>query len=465
MNTHENRAILVGILVNLGRGDKKEASYERRNTLGATITSFSLELITPFGDAFTLPLEVSAQTAGKELLTRTQIGHPLVVEGTIRRRVSIDRRMAVEDSDTGTRTVETQITVAQIRTAREDEPVGANAVWIEGKVLTPPRIGSHRLLRDMEMARTIVQITLKHPSSYPGSKAQITEQMEVQVALPTLGEGAETLYQPGNVVRIQGQLDMNRIPQANTLVQGKLDMLEQEWKVQRAALEASIVNSQERERQIISALRRYRNQRANMQEVSLLTVVAGYVELVQGKTLTEAQVTEATRAGVRAARTARLARVRYQPQNAGAKAAISDVLPGEPAAMTSDVQSGERASVVAPQSAKANQPRRRDDVRTVGAPTPEQAALRAVVVPPIRAIDVVGAVESVAIPAVESVSDVTDVRDAVVADVHPASVLVLDAPSDTQVMAPTPEQLPSEGRLRRRREPVLVSSSVEPVEV
>jgi len=313
---HENRVILVGTLVNLGRGEKKEASFERRNNLGATITTFSLELTTPFGEAFTVPLEAMTQTVGKELLTRSQIGQPLVVEGTIRRRVNNDRRTAVEDNDIGARTIETQITVAQIRPAREDEPLGLSAVWLEGKVLTPPRIGNHRAFRDMELARVIVQITRKCPSSYPGSKALITEQMEVLVALPTEAEvGADILYRPGNVVRIEGQLDMTRIPQTNTLVQNKLDALEQVWKGQRAALETSIPQMQERDRQVQVALRRYRNQRANVQETPLMTVVAGYVELVQGETLTAEQVAEVTRESVRAARTARQARVRRVPQN------------------------------------------------------------------------------------------------------------------------------------------------------
>ncbi len=55
----------------------------------------------------------------------------------------------------------------------------------------------------------------------------------------------------------------------------------------RAALEVSITHVQERERQVATALRRYRNQRANVQETPLMTGVAGYVELVQGETLTE----------------------------------------------------------------------------------------------------------------------------------------------------------------------------------
>lgn len=452
----ENRVILVGTLVNLGRGDKKEASIERRNNLGATITTFTLELSSPFGDAFTIPLEAIAQTAGKELLTRSQIGQALVVEGTIRRRVTNDRRTAVADNDIGARTVETQITVAQIRLPREDEPLGYSAVWLEGKVLTPPRIGNHRALRDVQMARVIVQVTLKRPSPYPGSKAMITEQMEVMVALPTEAEaGADALYQPGNVVRIEGQLDMTRIPQTNMLVQGKLDALEQTWKAQRAVLEAATPQLQEQDRQVQTALRRYRNQRANLQETPLMTVVAGYVELVQGQMLTVEQVTEAERAGVQAARAARLARIRRRPQNAGARAVLSEVRSGAEA-------------VQAPQSAGANRPHRRDDTRIVAAPTPEESALRARpihVVPPMPAIDVVGDVESVAVPVVVSVSAGIDVRDVVVVDVHPESVVVLEVPSDTEVMATTPGLPLADARPRRRREPVPANGIADPSEV
>jgi len=367
---HENHVILVGTLVNIGRGDKKEASFARRNTLGATLTSFSLELTSPFGDAFLIPFEAVAQTAGTELLTRNQIGQPVVVEGTIRRRVTTDRRMAVADNDTGTRTIETQITVAQIRPAREDEPLGYSAVWIEGRVITPPRMFHHRTLRDMEMARMIVQITRTQPSPYPGSKAAITEQMEVQVALPTLAEGAELLYRPGNIVRIEGQLDMNRIPQAAALVQDKLNAMEQEWQAQRAALEASITHTQERERQVATALRRYRNQRANVQETALMTVVAGYVELVQGETLTEEQVAAVARASTQRGRTARLARIRRAPQNerfttAAPVATVEAVV--APAAEV--VEAAEAAAAAA-----GNQSRRRRNGRFVSAAAETPAA-------------------------------------------------------------------------------------------
>ncbi len=332
MSAHQNRVILVGTLVNVGRRkERKEAKIERRNTTGAIVESFGLEIVSPFGDACTIPLEASSQTEGGNLLTREQVGKPIAVEGVLRRRIHVDRRYAVKDDEQGARMVETQVRVSTIRAPREDEPTGISAVWITGKVLTPPRVSAHRTVRDTEIARTIVQVTLKRPSAYPGSKAMMTELMEAVVVLPLGAEGANSLYKPCNVVAIEGQIDMTLIPQAQSrTVQQKLTALDAQWTRDRQALEQSSENEQERQQQLRLGLRRYRNQRAASTETPLLTVVAGYVELIEGQVVSDDDVSTIVEEGRMAARSRRRISSTQRRQNPGHDAGASDDMASEP---------------------------------------------------------------------------------------------------------------------------------------
>lgn len=293
---HENRVILVGTLINIGRRNR-QAVIERRNSLGASIDEFGLEIISPFGDPFVVNLDATISTKGADLLNQTMIDKPLVVEGMIRRVVHRDRRLSVTDSDIGARMVETQIKVSLIRQPREEEvevlgaATGSTAAWLTGKIIAEPRFTTHPMLRDVDIARTILQVTLQRPSPYPGSRATTTEQMDVLVALPTKAEGSAFLYKPGNVVLIEGQVDLTRVPQGrNTIVQSKVEALEKEWQEQRMALEQSIKAPRERERQIRMALSRHRNRVASVSDIPILTVVAGYVELLEGTALSEKDI-------------------------------------------------------------------------------------------------------------------------------------------------------------------------------
>jgi hypothetical protein len=93
------------------------------------------------------------------------------------------------------------------------------------------------------------------------------------------------------VVLIEGQVDLTRVPQGrNTIVQSKVEALEKEWQEQRMALEQSIKAPQERERQIRMALSRHRNRVASVTDIPILTVVAGYVELLEGTALSEKDI-------------------------------------------------------------------------------------------------------------------------------------------------------------------------------
>lgn len=304
----KNHVIIVGTLANVARPPRRRrgqqdiaqnqaaqvaATFQRRNSTGSRVAVFALNFQSAFSIPCTVQFECGPETPGYPLLQAERVGQqPVAIEGSLRRMVETDRRFTRADADLGARMIETRLVVSQIREPAVDEPLGQSAVWLHGTVQTPPRFDRHRNLNDNSLGRILLQVTVQRPSPFPGSRAVTTEQMEVAVALPDGADGARSLFRAGNEVIVEGQLDLSRIPQATArpIVRDTADLMEQAWQEQKEALHAAIADVNERERQIRRALDQYRNRRQNLLETPLLTVIAGYVELVNGTTLTEEEL-------------------------------------------------------------------------------------------------------------------------------------------------------------------------------
>ncbi|MEN9934113.1 MAG: hypothetical protein RLZZ387_692 [Chloroflexota bacterium] len=296
-STTTNMVILVGTLINASRRrGEREACIVRRGELRAAYAAFGLEIESPFGGTFVVHLEASTRTEGYELLTRSHIEKPVVVEGFIRRLTRTDRRFAVADGDLGARVSVMRVDVVRLREAREDEPVGTSFVRLEGVVNAPPRVSHHRMLTDVDLVRTILQMTYSRTSGYPGSAMTITEPMQVSVVMPLAAEGVGMLWVPGNRVVVEGMIDMNLVPQTrNEAAQTKLAAIDAAWPAQREALEQAVTNQAERERQLRAAVGRYRNQREALSEMPVMSVVSGAVTLLKGRAATEQELRRTVR--------------------------------------------------------------------------------------------------------------------------------------------------------------------------
>jgi hypothetical protein len=108
------------------------------------------------------------------------------------------------------------------------------------------RLIRHPELPNIQFATTILDVTLQRPSAFPGSRAVLTEQARVRVAIPTTHEHAELLFRPGNRVRVEGAVDCVLETQGGAEVEAKrdelregyareLDALPERWHQEQAA--------------------------------------------------------------------------------------------------------------------------------------------------------------------------------------------------------------------------------------
>lgn len=298
MNTpHTNRVIIVGRLDTLRRQGQDRAAVASRNGMGGAFTEFAVQTVTAFGLPVSLHLLAPGSATGLDLLQAARVGQPLVVEGELRRSHYYDSRYAIGQDDPGLPVRETTITVMGVRDPRADEPHDMTAVWLEGTVRNLPHVTASQANRAVHIATLLLQIATTRPSAYPGSRALLHESMDINIAVPTALPDAAALYRPGNQVRLEGQIDCALVPMSGDKVDQKLAQIDAEWASTREMLAGRTSREQ------LGALREHRRQRDRLRLTRRISVLASYVELIDGhpRPLEEA-VAQRTRNRARAPR-------------------------------------------------------------------------------------------------------------------------------------------------------------------
>jgi hypothetical protein len=200
MTSHEvvNQCVAVGLL-ELDRRDR-----DRRSALRGVVTQASIQLLTPFGQPFAIALTLPGVVESSHKLVS---GARVAVEGQVRLERGFDRRFAHEGEARGAQTRQMQFVVARVRDAADDEPLGASFVQLIGTVLDPPHFVAHPQVTGVRLALVRFGVTQERAAPYPGSAIVRQERSQVTVAVPTDHADAGLLYRPGNVVRIEGELD------------------------------------------------------------------------------------------------------------------------------------------------------------------------------------------------------------------------------------------------------------------
>ena len=314
-----NRVVVVGMLDTMlvrERSDRRErrgAMVEttrrsgRTRGTGGRWENLRLQVGSPYGGMFALPIELAPDVPGLELLDSAAPEALLAVEGSVQLRQTFDARFASDRldsrnrSDRGRPTRELQLRVLRVREPHAEERRTGSAVWLEGVIAEPPQVSRHAELPTVQLAGTILKVASARPLAFAGAVATIDEVVDVNVAVPTGHRDAEKLFQAGNRVRAVGQLDCRMEFQGGESVRAKLAELDAEWAAHKAGLVGQSTELRRAEGAYLRARQRF-------EAAPRLYVLIGQVDLLDGEPIALAETFELRRAFVRERRERRDAR-------------------------------------------------------------------------------------------------------------------------------------------------------------
>ena len=279
----------------------------RTRGLGGRWENMTLQVGGPYGGMFALPLELTPDVPGLELLDTAEAETLLAVEGRLQLKLSYDGRFASDKldarnhTDRGRPTRAMRLIVSRVREPSERERSANSAVWLEGVVAEPPQVSRHPELPALQLGGTILNITFARPLGFPGVEATIDEIAAVNVAIPTNHRDAEKLFRPGNRVRAIGQLDCRMEFQGGDLVQAKLAEIDVAWGERKEELA-------EQPGELRRAEDAWRRTRQKFEAAPRLYVLLGHAELLDGEPLVLAETYALRREFVREQRAQRASR-------------------------------------------------------------------------------------------------------------------------------------------------------------
>jgi hypothetical protein len=262
----------------VGRGRDEATVAPVWNAVRGLELSAVLQVRSPFGTPFQLPLRLDELVDGRELLA-CEPGMPLRADGTLEWLQREDPRYALSPTERGRRIVEVQFRPHRIIPAiQEDEP-GCD-VWLEGVVRRDARRYLHP---DRRVPITVVSLLVQVEHLRRNTLARLIEPIEIQVAIPSEHPDMPKLIRRGNRVTVEGMLKRVVVPLRgdDPQVGRAVAALDEQWKAGQEEKQASRIDE-----------RRYARQRQRLQQTILTRVIAGYVGLIEGEpaTLEEAQL-------------------------------------------------------------------------------------------------------------------------------------------------------------------------------
>jgi hypothetical protein len=274
-----NQVVAVGTLDRQSRYGRETTRIDTRNELRGHEQQVVIQVPSPFGQVFALPLRLDGMVEGAGLLEQARVGAPLLAAGRLEWRQRAERR----DTHAGVSAPTGELTfrVSAVRLPSAEEQPGCD-VWLVGTVISPARVVRHPQRRSLTLAQTTLHVTVERGRR--GSRARIVETERVPVVVPLGHPDAPNLLRPGNQVIVEGMLERVLVQRRGPEVDQALAALDAEWHALRESLAS---HSDE----LRAAERRYNGRRRALAEAIHSRVVAGYIELVCGSpaTLREAQ--------------------------------------------------------------------------------------------------------------------------------------------------------------------------------
>jgi len=235
-----------------------------------------LRMTGPLGGDFRLPIRVTREISGRELLDPAHHGARLLVEGRLEWNTSPDNALP---SPT--------LIADAVRSVIPDDEDGCD-IHICGAVTGPARIGRHPLRTSVALAHVTLRVQI--PRGRAGSRAVLTETVRIPVIIPINHPGTPALLRPGNRVVIEGMLEQALLPRSGPEVEQALADLEA-----AASQRAAWVMTPEEAR---AAERDHARRRWEATHTVIHRVVAGYVELLNGAPATIREARELRRAAM-----------------------------------------------------------------------------------------------------------------------------------------------------------------------
>jgi hypothetical protein len=249
----------------------------------AVTTQLVVQVNEEDGDAYGLRLVFPPRaSAPADLIAALAEGERLRVRGRLGWRETYDLRFATAEDPLGRPTRELVVTVLAVERA-EAAAIDGSWVRLQGTIWVPPQIRRHELAPSLELARTSLQVTVRQPSSRPGSRAEFVQQETIPIDVPLELPGRGAVLRAGNQVVVEGRLERFRQRinlERNPLVGRALAPL----KTQMETEVAQLAGEEQR-----SAARRGARAVRQLVYEDRLRLRAGYVELVAGTPLDDVE--------------------------------------------------------------------------------------------------------------------------------------------------------------------------------
>jgi hypothetical protein len=171
--TSENRSPVnvvtaVGTLDTQLRRGEEQTVNNTWNAVQGRADLIALQVLSPFGVPFRLPIELTGAVAGRDVLEGAMSGTLLAIdEGDLEWQMTLDPRYALDATERGRRSSEVTFRARTIRLAAETDELGCD-VWLVGTVLTPARILRHPD-RPVRIAATTLQVEAERGRAQSGA--------------------------------------------------------------------------------------------------------------------------------------------------------------------------------------------------------------------------------------------------------------------------------------------------------
>lgn len=235
-----------------------------------------LRMAGPLGGDFRLPIRVTREIPGRELLDPAHHGVRLLVEGRLEWSASPDNAPPAPT-----------LVASAVHPVTPDDEDGCD-IHMCGEITGPARIGRHPLRSSIALAQVTVRVQI--PRTRAGSRAILTETVRIPVVIPLNHPGTPALLRPGNRVVIEGLLEQASLPRSGPEVEQELANLEETTK-QRVAWAMTSEEARAAERD-------HARRRWEATHTVVHRVVAGYVELLNGAPATIREARELRRAAM-----------------------------------------------------------------------------------------------------------------------------------------------------------------------
>jgi hypothetical protein len=270
--TPANQVIAIGTLDHQRHNGRETTRVGLRNALRGREERIVLQIPSPFGQMYALPLQLDGPVPGEEYLASAVAGAPLAVTGRLQWEQRTDRRYRVAPEEHGRTSGELTFHVSAVKVPEPEQEHGCD-VWLSGVVQGAPRIQRHPHRRSVLLAQTALRVSVERQRR--GSRTRLVETERVPIVVPLDHPDAPNLLRPGNQVVVEGMLERVVVELRGPDVDRAVAALDAEWQERRVALEGRVG-------ELHAAEQRHADRRRGLGQAVRSRVVAGFAELVSG---------------------------------------------------------------------------------------------------------------------------------------------------------------------------------------